>query len=268
MLSPTPSADPLFTEMSVAMYSATASAAGRLEISGMFELDANAASKVLFLEATVKPDDQQEAYEMVDGQKVVQYVVRRAFGLRIAIQVASWDVNSSLSISKVVAKSQVKGQSIQYCVETLGLPQDLEHEILQAVGVAGLLDESSFRKLRALVTETLPAYLRLKPAANPDRAKGERAPLRFVDFRVPVESSSTTFDFARSVHFAMTHLARGDSLAQAKDALRGSPLARDVGKDIVEHMYAKYGGTLPSKEKDAPPADAVSAARKWLQFQS
>lgn len=260
--------DPLMTEMSVSMYSSSASAASHLQIGKVFESDASMDAKVLFLEAVVKTDYSEAAYEEVNGQKVIQYYVRRAFGVRIAVQVQGWSANTTLSLSSVAAKAQVSGQSVQYYIETLGLPDWLEAEVVKAVGISGPLDENGYRKLRALMTETLPAYLRRTPAENPDLSKGERPPLQFDDYRLPVDSSTDTFSLPRSVNFAMTHLARGDSLKQAKDALRGGSAAmQDVSHDITEQIYAKYAGISPDKDGEVPPQDSVMKARRWLQFQ-
>ncbi len=231
--------DPTFSQMSVSMYSTSADATSRLKLGGIFELDTNATSKVLFLEAMVKTDYQESAYEMVDGRQVVQYYVNRGFGVRIALQVLGWSSDVSLSFSAVAAKAQVSGQSVQYYVETLGMPDWLQSDILKAVGVAGSLNEESFCALRKVITVTLPAYLRRNAAESPNTAKGERPPLQFDDFRVPAGTSADTFDLSRSINFAMTHLARGDSLEQAKQALRSQPaLLRDVGGDVIEEIYA------------------------------
>jgi hypothetical protein len=260
--------DPTISQMSLAMYSSSGDAASRLEIAGMFDIGANAKTRVLFLEALVRSDDEDAAYEMQGSRRVTQYIVRRGFGIRIVMQVAGWSGETSLSVSSVAAKSQVEGQSVQYTVETLGLPDELEREVLDAVGVTGPLNEKSFVKLRLLITQTLPAYLRRTPADAPDAAKGEREPLGLAEYRVPVETSSETVDVARSIHFAMTHIARGDSLARAKEALRaGSALLTAVGSDVIEDIYQKHAGIGRAQEQMTPPADAVNAARSWLNFQ-
>lgn len=261
--------DPQMTEMSVSMYSTSSEAASRLKLGKVFESDTSRSTKVLFLEALVKTDYDEAAYEEVDGQQVVQYHVRRAFGVRIALQVSGWSANRSLSFSSVAAKAQVTGQSVQYYVETLGLPAFLEAEVVQAVGIAGPLDESGFTKLRKLVTETLPAYLRRTPAEKPDLAKGQRLPLQFDDYRVPASAADDGFSLSRSVNFAMTHLARGDTLDQARGALRDGSLAmQDVGGDVIEQIYGKYAGISPDQGGQAPSPDAVMTARRWLTFQA
>lgn len=259
--------DPQMTEMSVSMYSTSATAASRLKLGKVFETDIDTTAKVLFLEALVKTDFNDSAYEEIDGRKVVQYYVRRAFGVRIALQVQGWSVSTSLSLSSVAAKAQVSGQSVQYYVETLGLPDWLEAEVVKAVGIAGPLDENGFQKLRALMTVTLPAYLRRTPAENPDLEKGQRLPLQFDEYRLPADSSDDTFSLPRSINFAMTHLARGDSLQQAKEALRdGSAVLQEVSGDVIEQIYAKYAAISPDKDGEVPSQGAVMKARRWLQF--
>jgi hypothetical protein len=261
--------DPHFSQMQVSMYSASADATARLSLEGMFALDANKSTRVLFLEALVRGDDEDAAYEMESGRKVVQYVVRRGFGVRIIMQVEGWSSGQSLSISAVAAKSQVEGQSVQYYVETLGLPDSLEKDTLSAVGVTGPLNENSFVKLQTLVTKTLPEYLRKTPSSAPDATKGERAPLELAEYRVPVDADAEGIDVARSVHMAMTHLARGDSLARAKQALaQATSLSAAIGVDIIEQTYQRCAGISPAHADVTPPADAVTVARKWLQFQA
>jgi hypothetical protein len=259
--------DPELSQMCVSMYSTSADAASKLKISDMFDLDTSKTTRVLFLEALVRNSDEDEAYEMDGDTKVVQYLVRKAFGVRITLQVSGWSAETSLSISSVAAKAQVEGQSVQYHVETLGLPEELEDEVIEAVGITGPLNENSFVALRKLVTELLPQYLRKRPAKNPDASRGERSPLKLVEYRVPIEDGADSFDVPRSIHYAMTHLARGDTLAQAKEALRGSALARGVGSEVVEEIYRKYGGISPSQDRVTPPPDSVMVARRWLNFQ-
>ena len=260
--------DPKLSQMSVSMYSTSSGAAARLKLGGVFEAGGDKGAKVLFLEALVRDDYEDAAYEVIDGRIVLQYCVRRAFGIRVALQVTGWSADMSLSFSAVAAKAQVTGQSVQYYVETLGLPDWLERDVVKAVGVAGPLDESSFSKLRTVITKTLPEYLRRTPVESPDLTKHERRPLTFDEYRVPVDEGAYTFSLPRSIHFAMTHLARGDTLKQAKDALReGSLLLNDVGGDIVEEIYLKHAGISPGKTDEVPSPDAVTAARRWLQFQ-
>jgi hypothetical protein len=261
--------DPAFSQMTVSMYSTSLDAASRLKLDGIFELDGKLVTKVLFLEAMIRTDFEDAAYEVIDGHQVIQYLVRKAFGLRIALQVAGWDANTSLSFSVVAAKAQLKGQSIQYYVETLGFPDWLEKEVMDAVGIGGLLNEQSFRKLRKVITQTLPSYLRRTPAKSPKLKQGQRPPLQFDEYRVPVESTVQTFDSARSIHFAMTHLARGDTLNQAKQALRDIfTLTRNADSDVIDYIYLKYAGLSPARASVTPPPDAVMVARRWLQFQS
>jgi len=261
--------DPRLSELSISMYSTSASAAAKLEIEQMFEIDTNKTTKILFLEAIVRGDDEDAAYEMDGDRKIVQYYVRKGFGVRISLQVEGWSADTSLSISSVAAKAQVEGQSAQYHVETLGLPESLQSQVLDAVGITGPLDENSFVALRKLMTETLPAYLRRTPSDTPDEAKGERRPLELVEYRVPVEDGAESFDVARCIHFAMLHIARGDTLAQAKQSLNdSSPALASAGADVIEEIYRKYAGISASQDRVVPPQDAVMNARKWLNFQS
>jgi hypothetical protein len=113
----------------------------------------------------------------------------------------------------------------------------------------------------------MPAYLRREPAQNPDPQKNQRLPLALQEYGVPFDAKFESFSVTRAINFAMTHLARGDTLDDAKKALSSDPVViREVGGDVVEYIYRGQAGIQPDKGSAAPPAEAVMKARRWLEF--
>ncbi len=234
------------TSIRMSYMSMAAAAAAQAGLSAIFEGSTSATDVALLCDVMATTDFVQ----LLPAGPSMQLTVRHGIGLRVALLVTDAKANLALDIPSVAASAALEATQVQYAIQAVGLPNEVQADILKAAPATGPLTPDSFAGLQAVLTQILPDHLKTLPPA-PDSSE-------FGTYTVgQVSPTISRFERARLINKAMQAIAGGNSLRAALAVAGADP-------DVTRLVYAQMAG-LSDTTIDAPPAaDRQQAANLWL----
>jgi hypothetical protein len=268
--------DPEFSSYTVSAYSSSVDAALELNLQGIFKENGQGLHRALYLQAVALTPGGVPVTKTIEGKRTQTHVIKHAFGVRFVIEVAKWENEVGFSFSAVLAQTKLSNIQTWYKLEFFGIPTALKGEILKSVAENDLVSRLSLNALQKLVSTTLPEWLERRAVEAPRsdsaidairRAESdvpyEREPLTTEELRMPLGSAADDFNAADAIHHAVVHIARGDTLEQARQtAVSSGLIGRALSPMVIDDVYLRRAGIRSHQPKLAPGTEA----RQWASL--